>query len=67
MLVRFVAVGLIGWAVADISLYVVVCQHKALPVAPLACVLKSLPFVIGVVVLIKARAIAEWLAEQLDL
>ena len=66
MLVRFVALALIGWAIADISLYVVVHQHKNLPVEILPCVLKTLPFIAGVIILIKARAISEWLADQLD-
>ena len=67
MLVRFVAVALIGWALVDLSLYVVVVRHKDLPVEILPCVLKILPFIAGVLVLIKARAISEWVAEQLDL
>ena len=67
MLVRFVAVALIGWALVDVSLYVAIARHKALPVEIMTCVTKSLPLIGGVVVLIKARAIAEWLADKLDL
>ena len=67
MLVRFIALGLIGWALVDGSLYVVVHQHKNLPVETLPCVLKSLPLLAGVVILAKSKAIAEWLADQLDL
>ena len=67
MLVRFVAVALIGWATVELVLYVVICRHKAVPVEIFPCVLKSLPFLAGVAVLIKARAIAEWLADKLDL
>ena len=67
MLVRFVAVALIGWATVELVLYVVICRHKAVPVEIFPCVIKSLPFIAGVAVLIKARAIAEWLADKLDL
>jgi hypothetical protein len=67
MLVRFIAAALIGWALIDVTLYVVVARHKELPVEILPCVVKSLPAVAGVGVLIKARAISEWLADKLDL
>ena len=66
MLVRFVAVALIGWATVELVLYVVICRHKAVPVEIFPCVIKSLPFIAGVAVLIKARALAEWLADKLD-
>ena len=66
MLVRFVAVALIGWATVELVLYVVICRHKAVPVEIFPCVIKSLPFIAGVAVLIKARTLAEWLADKLD-
>ncbi len=67
MLVRFVAVALIGWACVELALYVVVCHHQGLPIEILPSLIRSLPFLAGVVMLIKSRAIAGWLAEQLDL
>jgi hypothetical protein len=67
MLVRFVAAALIGWAVVDVSLYVAVRRHDLLPVEILPCVLKTISFVVGSVILVKAKSIAEWLAEMLDL
>ena len=67
MLVRFLALGLIGWAVAELSLYWLVCDHNHQPLAIFPCLVKSLPFVAGVVMLIKSRALAEWISEQLDL
>ena len=67
MLVRFIAVALIGWATIDLVLYIVTCRHRVLPVEIFPCVLKSLPFCAGVLVLVKARVIAEWLADKLDL
>ncbi len=67
MLVRFVAAALIGWALVDLGLYWVICNHKNVPVEAVPCLVKSLPFVAGVVVFIKAKALAEWLSDKLDL
>ena len=67
MLVRFIAAALIGWATIDLVLYIVTCRHRVLPVEIFPCVLKSLPFIAGVIILAKARAISEWLADKLDL
>ena len=67
MLVRFVAVALMGWSFVETALYVVLCHHQGLPIEIIPCVTRLLPFLGGVVMLIKARAIAVWLAEKLDL
>ena len=67
MLVRFVAVALIGWALAELALYLVTCHHKNVPVEIVPCVVKALPFLAGVVMLFKSRSLAEWLSDQLDL
>jgi hypothetical protein len=66
MLVRFVGVALIGWAIAEIALYWAVSSHNNKPMEITALVLKSLPFIAGVVVLIKAKALAEWVSDFLD-
>ena len=66
MLIRVVAAALIGWAIVDIALYVVICQHKNVPVETFTCVLKSISAVLGVVCLIKSKAIAEWISDKLD-
>ena len=67
MFVRFVAAALIGWAVVDFSLYVVVCRHNGVPLEIWPCILKNLPFLAGVIILAMSKTIAEWLAETLDL
>jgi len=67
MLVRIFGVGLIGWALAELALYVAICHHRNEPVEMVPCVIKSLPFLAGIVVLIKSRALAEWLSDKLDL
>ena len=67
MLVRIIALALIGWAVAEVALYMAVSHHNQQPVAIGKVLVKSLPIVVGAVVMIKARAIADWLADWLDL
>ena len=67
MFVRFLACALMGWAVVEVALYLAVCHHKKLPVEIFPCVIKSIPLVIGLVMLVKARALAEWIADKLDL
>lgn len=66
MLVRIVGLALIGWAVAELALYWAICSHNNQPVQIVTVILKSLPLIAGVVVLIKAKALAEWVADLLD-
>ena len=67
MLVRFTAAAFIGWSILDVALYVLLCRHNGVPVKPLPVIGKSVYCVIGIVMFVKARAIAAWLAEKLDL
>jgi hypothetical protein len=67
MLVRFTAVALIGWSCVENALYVVLCHHEKLPIELLPCVIRSLPFLAGLVMLVKSRSLAQWLADKLDL
>lgn len=67
MLVRFIAAALIGWAVINEILYIAVANHKNLPVETFPCVVKALPLVAGVAMLVKSRALAEWISDRLDL
>ena len=66
MLVRFVAAALIGWTFVDLALYWVIAQHDRTAMETLPCILKSIPAVIGIVILIKARPLAEWISNKLD-
>jgi hypothetical protein len=66
MLVRFIAVALLGASIVELSLYWVVSSAHHVSVDVFICVLKSIPAVAGLVVLIKSRAIANWLANKLD-
>lgn len=67
MLVRIIAAALIGWAVVDLALYWVICSHNHKPVEVLTCILKALPLLVGVIFLIKAKSLAEWVSDKLDL
>jgi hypothetical protein len=66
MLVRFIAATLIGWTFVDLALYWVIAQHNHTPMRIFPCILKSIPAVLGIAMLIKARAVAEWISNKLD-
>jgi hypothetical protein len=66
MLVRFIAVALIGISVIEFALYWAVSQHNNAPMQIFPCVLKSIPFVLGVAGLIKSKALAQWVSDKLD-
>jgi small-conductance mechanosensitive channel len=66
MLVRFIAIALMGWAVAELALYWAIAQHNHTPLETGKIIIKSLPFLAGVIVLIKAKALAEWISNFLD-
>ncbi len=66
MLVRFIALSLIGWTVVELGLYWVVSSshHTSLKIFP--CLLKSIPLVLGVVILIKSKSLAQWVSDKLE-
>jgi hypothetical protein len=66
MLVRFVAVTLVGWTLVDFALYWAVSQHDHTPMKIFPCVLKSIPALLGIVMLVRAKALAEWISDKLD-
>ncbi len=66
MLVRFIAVSLICVTLVELALYWVITQHNHTPVGTLPCILKSIPAVAGIVMLVRAKAIAEWISDKLD-
>jgi hypothetical protein len=66
MLVRIVGLGLIGWSLAELALYFVVSRHNHVDVQTAKCVVRSLPLLAGVVVLVRAKALAEWISNLLD-
>ncbi|HZL78945.1 MAG TPA: hypothetical protein VFC17_08830 [Candidatus Limnocylindrales bacterium] len=66
MLVRFIAAALIGWTIVELVLYWAVCDHNRTAMQALPCILKSVPLLLGIMVLIKAKALAEWISNILD-
>jgi hypothetical protein len=66
MLVCSVAIALIGFGLAELAVTLAADANHQIPVEVLPCVLKSLPVVAGVAILIKSRAIAQWLNDLLD-
>lgn len=67
MFVRFTAAALIGVTLVELTLYLAISQHNRVPVKFSPCFIKSLPLVAGVIMLIKASALAAWIADKLDM
>ena len=69
-LVRIFGVMLVVATIFDLGLYWAGCWfHKPHPlkVELVPCLWKLIPALLGFIVLFKARAIAEWLSDRLDL
>jgi hypothetical protein len=66
MLVRVVAAALIGWSILELSFYWVVSDVHQTPVQIFPCVLKSIPFLFGVIFLIKSKALADWISDRME-
>ena len=66
MLVYFIAIGLIGLSVLELGLYGGECFVHHQPVQIFHAVLLFIPFVLGIVVLARARAVAEWISNKFD-
>jgi len=66
MLVRFVAVAIIGLSLLTAGLYVAGNLVHHVAVGKAHCALLTLPLVVGIVMLVRSRAVAEWLSEKLD-
>lgn len=66
VLVRFGAAGLVGLSLLEVGLYVADCLAHHQPVQVLHASLLCLPLVLGIVMFIRARAIAEWIENRFD-
>jgi len=66
MLVRFTATGLIGLGVLELGLYGGECFVHHQPIQIWHGTLLGIPLVLGVIILARARAIAEWLSNKFD-
>lgn len=68
MLVRLVAVCVIMIGLLDVGLYLTKCfepKHPS-PVKVPPIIWNSVPVVIGIIILVKAKAISEWFADQFE-
>ena len=68
-LVRLIGVLSVVATILDLGLYWAKCAFAKppVPVETVPVLLKLIPALIGLAVLIKARALAEWLSDKLDL
>jgi heme/copper-type cytochrome/quinol oxidase subunit 1 len=66
MLVRFVAVALIGLGIIVLSLSWVQSSTRHTPLRAVDFVLPAVLLVLGIVFLIKADALATWVSNKLD-
>jgi hypothetical protein len=66
MLVYFIAIGLIGLSVLELGLYGGECHVHHQPVQVFHAVFLFIPLVLGIVVLVRARAVAEWISNKFD-
>ena len=66
MFVRFIAACLMGMSVVEVGLYWAEYKFRNTPVNVFLSGLWVVLFLAGVVVLIKAKAIAEWISDKLD-
>ena len=69
MLVRLIGAAFVGATIVELGLYWAECSLAKPPrsVEVFPCILKLIPAGIGLLILIKARALAEWLSDKLDL
>ncbi|HXB58162.1 MAG TPA: hypothetical protein VNU95_01275 [Candidatus Acidoferrales bacterium] len=67
-LVRLVAACLIMVGLLDVCLYLTKCftPHHRVPVNYLIVLLDFIPGLIGITILVKAKAIAEWLSDMME-
>ena len=68
MLVRLVGVVLILMGVLQIGLYLAkrLLPQPPLPVEIFPCVSNAIPGVLGIVVLVAAKPLADWISNKLD-
>jgi hypothetical protein len=67
-LVRLVAVCLIVIGLLDVGLYLTQCfepKHRV-PVKVVPIIWNSIPVIIGILLLVRAKAISEWIADMLE-
>jgi len=68
MLVRLIGVLLVVASILELGLYWAKCAFvkPPVPVEVIPCLLRLIPAAMGLLVLIKAKTLAEWLSNLLD-
>ena len=66
MLVRFIAAAVVGVSALELLLYLAEQHQHHLPPGIVHSTFLSLPIVLGVVILVRARAVAEWISNKFD-
>ena len=66
MFVRFTAAGFVGLSLLELGLYIGECFVHHQPIHILHGVLLFIPFVLGIVIFARARAVADWISNKLD-
>jgi hypothetical protein len=66
MLVRCVAVAIIGLSLLMEGLYVAGNLVRHLAIGKVHCALLTIPSVLGIAMLARSKAVAEWLSDKLD-
>jgi hypothetical protein len=65
-LVYFIAISLVGYGLLEMALYWGECLAHKQPVNWLHFALPDVPLVVGVVLLVRAKVVAKWLADKLE-
>jgi len=66
MFVRFVAASLMGMSALELALYWAEFKFRQVPVNILFAALWGISFLAGIVVLVKAKAVANWISDKLE-
>jgi len=66
MLVYFTASALICVTALQLSLYFIDQQRNGHPIPILSCILWAIPFVIAIGLLIKSKAVAQWISDKFE-
>jgi len=66
MLVRFIAVSIMGMSIVELSLSWAEYHFRQTPVSIPEVVLWGIVFLAGVVILIMAKTVADWIADKLE-
>jgi hypothetical protein len=65
-LVYFIAISLIGYGLLEMALYWGECLAHKQPMKLLHFAPPAVPLAVGVVLLVRAKAVAKWLAYKLE-